>query len=43
VDTLPDAPPQLDDGIEEDLLPPAALPWGGADSVRKAAIDGTTG
>ena len=29
VDALPDAPPQLDDRIEEDLLPPATLPGGG--------------
>jgi hypothetical protein len=29
VDTLPDAPPQRDDRIEEDLLSPAALPGSG--------------
>ena len=29
VDALPDAPPQLDDRIEENLLSPAALPGGG--------------
>ena len=29
VDALPDAPAQLDDRVEEDLLPPAALPGSG--------------
>ena len=29
VDALPDAPAQRDDRIEEDLLPPLALPGGG--------------
>jgi hypothetical protein len=43
VDALPEAPADLDDRVEENLLAPAAPPGVAAASARMAATDGTIG